>query len=102
MNATLHDLAGGTYSPLYSTAKDVVNMAALVGLNVLNGEYEQVMVSEVRELVESNAFIVDVREEFEQGHLINSVNIPLSQFGNDWMRFQRIEMFALSFRSKKL
>ena len=84
MNATLHDLAELelAYSPLYSTAKDVVNMAALVGLNVLNGEYEQVMVSEVRELVESNAFIVDVREEeeFEQGHLINSVNIPLSQF----------------------
>ena len=69
------------YAPLYCTARDVVNFAGMVGLNILNGVFKQVPVSKVRELVESNAFIVDVREkdEYEEGHLVNSVNIPLSQ-----------------------
>ena len=66
---------------MFGTAKDAVNYAALVGLNILNGVYKQVPVTMVRELVENNAFIVDVREpkEFEAGHLLNAVNIPLSQ-----------------------
>jgi NADPH-dependent 2,4-dienoyl-CoA reductase/sulfur reductase-like enzyme/rhodanese-related sulfurtransferase len=69
------------YSPVFGTAKDVVNLAALVGLNLLYGRFRQVPVSKVRELVESSAFIVDVRErrEYEAGHLRNSVNIPLSE-----------------------
>ncbi len=69
------------YAPLFGTAKDAVNHAALVGLNVLYGRVRQVPVTEVRRLVESNAFIVDVREvpEYQAGHLITAVNIPLSE-----------------------
>lgn len=84
MNATLEDLKEMEfcYAPAFSTAKDVTNHAALVGLNVLYGEFKQVPVTMVRELVEKDAFIVDVREahEYERGHLINAINIPLSQF----------------------
>ena len=70
------------YSPTYSTAKDVVIQAALVGLNLLRGELEQVPVTAVRELSEKDAFIIDAREEdeWEAGHITNAVNIPLSQF----------------------
>ena len=59
----------------------VVNMAALVGLNILYENYRQVHVEEVRSLVESGAYIIDVREEgeFAAGHLLNAHNIPLSQ-----------------------
>ncbi|MBO0420929.1 FAD-dependent oxidoreductase [Vagococcus fluvialis] len=73
-----------SYSPLFGTAKDVVNMAALVGLNVLNGEYKQVPVTEIRELQESGAFIIDAREawEFEEGHIKGAINIPFSEFRN--------------------
>jgi NADPH-dependent 2,4-dienoyl-CoA reductase/sulfur reductase-like enzyme/rhodanese-related sulfurtransferase len=84
MGGTIEDLKELElcYAPLYSTAKDVVNFAALVANNLLNGIFRQVPVSSVRELVENDAFIVDVREkkEYAAGHLINSVNIPLSQF----------------------
>lgn len=71
-----------SYSPMFGTAKDVVNMAALVGLNVLNGEYKQVPVTEIRDLVENDAFIIDAREphEFAEGHIRNAVSIPFSQF----------------------
>lgn len=84
MNATLEDLKEMEfcYAPAFGTAKDVTNHAALVGLNILYGQFKQVPVTMVRELVEKNAFIVDVREpdEFEIGHIVNAVNIPLSQF----------------------
>src|SRR5690625_5433634 len=66
------------------TAKDVVNHAALVALNQLEGRYKEVKVTQVRELVENNAFIIDAREngEYNAGHLKNAVNIPLSEFRN--------------------
>ena len=69
------------YAPLFSTAKDVVNFAALIAENVLTGRMPQVHVSEVRGLVESGAYIVDVREEgeFARGHLKGAHNVPLSQ-----------------------
>ncbi len=84
MNGTLEDLKELElcYAPLYGTAKDVVNIAALVGLNLLNGRVRQVHVDEVRSLVESCAYIIDVREkgEFARAHLKGAVNIPLSEF----------------------
>ena len=83
MGGTVEDLKEMElcYAPLHGTAKDVVNHAALVANNLLNGVFEQVKVSDVRGLVESDAFIVDVREkgEYEAGHLVNAVNIPLSE-----------------------
>ena len=83
MDGTLEDLKNMElcYAPVVGTAKDAVNMAALVGLNLLHGVYRQVPLTQVRELVESNACIIDVREksEFDAGHLKNAVNIPLSQ-----------------------
>ena len=83
MGATLEDLKELElcYSPVFGTAKDVVNFAALIGLNILYGRYRQVHVDAVRGLVESGAYIVDVREENEYaaGHLNGAHNIPLSQ-----------------------
>lgn len=83
MNGTIEDLKELelSYSPMYSTAKDVVNMAALVATNVLYGRFKQVQVSDVRGLVESGAVIVDVREEneFANGHIKGAMNVPLSQ-----------------------
>ncbi|PKQ14360.1 MAG: pyridine nucleotide-disulfide oxidoreductase, partial [Actinobacteria bacterium HGW-Actinobacteria-8] len=65
------------YSPMYSTAKDVVNNAALVALNILNRVYSQVTIGDVRRLiVEDDATIVDVREEqeFAAGHIKGALN----------------------------
>ncbi len=70
------------YAPPMSTAKDPTNMAAYVAQNLLGNKFKQVKVSEVRNLVESGAYIIDVREEheYERAHIKNAVNIPLSQF----------------------
>ncbi len=83
MNGTLEDLKELElcYSPVFGTARDIVNLAALVALNVLHGVFKQVHVSDVRGLVESGACIIDVRtpEEFDEGHLKGAVNIPLGE-----------------------
>ena len=83
MNGTLEDLKELElcYSPVFGTARDVVNLAALVALNILHGVFRQVHVDQVRELVESGACIIDVRTpgEFQAGHLNNAVNIPRGQ-----------------------
>lgn len=86
LNGTLEDLRDLelTYSPMLGTAKDVVNHAALVALNQLQGAYREVKVTQARELVEKNAIIIDAREkiEYRMGHLKNALNIPLSEFRN--------------------
>ena len=83
MGGTLEDLKELElcYAPLYGTARDVVNFAALVGLNILYGKFKHIPVTKARELVETKAFIVDVREknEFDLGHLTTAINIPLSE-----------------------
>lgn len=86
MDGTIEDLKELelSYSPMFSTAKDVVNIAALVATNILYGRYKQVHVSQVRDLVETGAMFIDVREEneFANGHIKGAVNIPLSELRN--------------------
>ena len=69
------------YAPPFGTAKDVVNYAGYVASNLLSGSFKQINVDKVRTLVESGAYIIDVREiiEFENGHIKGAVNIPLSE-----------------------
>lgn len=105
MGGTLEDLKELElcYAPLFGTAKDIVNHAAMVALNILYGRFTQIPVSKVRELVENNEFIIDVREqsEYEVGHLINSVNIPLSEIRNRLDEIPRDRTVYLHCRSSQ-
>lgn len=69
------------YAPPFGTAKDVTNFAGYIATNLLNDDYRQVRYSQVRELVENGAFIIDVREkeEYELSHIHGAVNLPLSE-----------------------
>ena len=68
------------YAPPFSSARDPANYAGLVACNLLNGEYRQVRVDKVRELVKAGAYILDVRPAaaFARGHVKTAVNIPMS------------------------
>lgn len=83
-HATVEDLADLelVYQPTVSPVKSATVMAGLVATNLLNGEYRQVDVRQVRQLVATGATIIDVREpdEFAAGHLKGATNIPMSQF----------------------
>ena len=69
------------YSPVFSTARDVVNQAALSACDVREGLVDTGMFSKARALHQQGALFVDVREEdeFELGHIKGAVNIPLSR-----------------------
>ena len=92
LNATLEDLQAfeGTYSPHFSNARDVINNAAMVGLNGLNGEFQKVPVTKARELVENEEFIIDTRspEAYEKGHLKGAINIPLDRFSGQFKKLK--------------
>ncbi len=105
MNGTLEDLKDLElcYSPMFSTAKDPVNTAATVGLNLLHGSFKQVPVYKVRELVENQAVIIDVRErnEFANGHIVNAINIPLSELRENLDKIPKDKPVYLHCRSSQ-
>lgn len=82
-NATITDLCDLElcYAPPFGTAKDVVNMAGYVASNLNTGKFKQITANKVRELVKTNAYVLDVREEAElaRGIIKGATNIPLSQ-----------------------
>ena len=69
------------YAPPFSTAKDVTNMAGYVASNLHSGAFHQVRAQQVRELVASGAYILDVREtpELAAGVIQGSHSIPMSE-----------------------
>jgi len=81
MKATVFDLeeAELCYAPQFGAAKDPVNMAGMIAANALRGDAPLVHWEALSEM--NGGVLLDVREvdEFEQGHLDGSVNIPLSQ-----------------------
>jgi len=65
-----------SYSPPYGAAKDPVNLAGMVGTNVLDGTMRLWYAHDVDEVLAS-ALVLDVRSprEFATGHLPNALNI---------------------------
>lgn len=70
-----------SYAPPYSSAKDPVNMLGYTADNILSGKIATFQWSQVDELISNNAFLLDVREEFElaTGTIESSHHIPLNQ-----------------------
>jgi NADPH-dependent 2,4-dienoyl-CoA reductase/sulfur reductase-like enzyme/rhodanese-related sulfurtransferase len=65
------------YSPPYGQAKDPVNLAGMVGANVLDGTLALWYAQDLDKVVDS-ALLLDTRSsaEFDAGHLPGSLNIP--------------------------
>jgi len=66
------------YAPPYGSAKDPVNMAGLVGANLLNGDLELWYAEDYPDKT-AEVTIVDVRtpSEFEIWHIPGAVNVPI-------------------------
>lgn len=79
-NGTVHDLAESElcYAPQFGAAKDPVNLAGMLAVNVLNGDMP---VADWSAIATTDAMLVDVREphEFAAGHIPRAINLPLSQ-----------------------
>ncbi len=72
------------YAPPFSSAKDPVNMAALVAENIINGLVKVIHWHQIPELDLNEYAIIDARtpEEYQLGNIPGSVNIPLQQIRN--------------------
>ncbi len=72
------------YAPPFGTGKDVVNKLGYVAMNLLEGMYKQIRFSDVYDLLEDNAQIIDVREpgEYARGHIDGVINLPMSELRN--------------------
>ncbi|PVY39689.1 CoA-disulfide reductase [Pontibacter virosus] len=72
------------YAPPYSSAKDPVNMAGYVAVNLLEGMLETVQWHEIDELLATGHYVLDVREHSERqaDHIANSAHIPLHDLRN--------------------
>lgn len=72
------------YAPPYSTGKDVVNHTGYVANNLLNGDFKQVLFTDVEKLLAENAQIIDVREfgETSKGMLVGAKSILMSEIRN--------------------
>ncbi len=66
------------YAPQFGSAKDPVNVAGMMAVNVLEGEMP---LADWRGLDDPDHLLVDVREpdEFARGHIAGARNVPLSQ-----------------------
>ena len=70
------------YSPQYGSAKDPVNMLGFVASGMLRGDHPQISVEALLEIPEANRpLLLDVRtvKEHQDGHIPNSLNIPLDE-----------------------
>ena len=66
-----------SYSPPYGSAKDAVNMAGMIGENVLTGKLKLIYAEDIVNLPEDSVVLdVRTRSEFESGHLPGAINIP--------------------------
>ena len=69
------------YSPPFGSAKDPINLAGMVGTNVLDGLVEQVQWHQVASLECNHTCLIDVRsrQERERGFIDGSLHIPLPE-----------------------
>ena len=82
-NGTIYDLKDLElcYAPPFGTAKDIVNYAGYIASNLMSDTYRHCSFDKVRELVENNDYILDVRPRalFDVGHIVSAVNIPIEE-----------------------
>ena len=81
-NLTVQDLPEleFTYAPPFGSAKDPVNMAGYVAMNIIEGVSESIQWHELEKMQEAGYQLVDVRSvgEFNKvGHMAGAINIPV-------------------------
>ncbi|WP_261818198.1 FAD-dependent oxidoreductase [Vibrio gallicus] len=73
-----------TYAPPYGSAKDVINQAAFVANNIVNGEAMPIHFDEIDNLTD-NQLLLDVRNPNELqnvGFIEGAINIPVDELRN--------------------
>ena len=70
------------YAPPYSSAKDPINIAGYAAANILKGDVEQIVWSELPDLCDEDDVLLDVRNAGElksEGTMPGAIHVPLPQ-----------------------
>ena len=72
------------YSPIYSSAKDILNFSGFIIDNILNMNLKTISPIDIKQ-IENDVFIIDVRNKsmHDKGHIGNAINIPLESLLNN-------------------
>lgn len=80
---TIHDLSRLelSYAPPFNSAKDPVNVAAMIAINQVEGKNDVIFWDEVNKYKQNGALFLDVRDKlsYDLDHLDNAINIPLTK-----------------------
>lgn len=82
-----------SYHPEYGSAKDSINILGMIGENIKKGEYQQMDVEELKDMIKNkqDITIIDVRtkREFGMGHIEGSLNIPVDELRGNLDKLDR-------------
>jgi len=82
-----------SYHPEYGSAKDSINILGMIGENIKKGEYRQIDVEELKDMIKNkkDIRILDVRtkREFGMGHIEDALNIPVDELRGNLDKLDR-------------
>ena len=86
------------YAPPYSSAKDPVIMGGMIAANMIRGEIEYVLPSDIPTLREMpDTVILDVRteEEWDEGHVEGAVLLPVDELRERYSELDKAKNYAV-------
>lgn len=82
-----------SYHPEYGSAKDSINILGMIGENIKKGEYRQMDVEELKDMINNkqDITIINVRtnREFGMGHIEGALNIPVDELRGNLDKLDR-------------
>ena len=87
-----------SYAPPFSSAKDPINMAGFMIENLKNKLVEQFYIEDVEEYISNSKYqLIDVRtkQEYELGHIKNSINIPVDELRDNLDKLDKSKCICL-------
>lgn len=78
------------YAPPFSSAKDPVIVAGMIGNNIIKNESPSI--SKLND-IEKDTIILDVRtkKEYERGSFHNSINIPMDELRDNFLELEKLQ-----------
>ncbi|MBU4450399.1 MAG: FAD-dependent oxidoreductase [Actinobacteria bacterium] len=92
-----------SYHPEYGSAKDSINILGMIGENIKKGEYRQMDVEELKDMINNkqDITIIDVRtkREFGIGHIEDALNIPVDELRDNLDKLDRSSKIVVHCRT---
>ena len=85
------------YAPPYSSAKDPVILGGMVAANMIRGEIEYVLPSDIPACKEAGDVILDVRsqEEYDDGHIDGAILMPVDEIRTRFAELDKTKSYVV-------